>query len=76
MVVSSSKRGSKPVAERNGAGPRILTVGRLVERKGFQDVIRATALVPDAECVVVGGPPAGLLETPAADGKKFADLNK
>ncbi|MEW2327050.1 glycosyltransferase [Micromonospora chersina] len=52
-----------PVVERDGARPRILTVGRLVERKGFQDVIRATALVPDAECVVVGGPPAGLLET-------------
>jgi glycosyltransferase involved in cell wall biosynthesis len=52
-----------PVAPRDGDRPRILTVGRLVERKGFQDVIRATALVPDAECVVVGGPPAGLLET-------------
>ncbi|MEU3453646.1 glycosyltransferase [Micromonospora sp. NPDC006766] len=54
-----------PVAERDGDRPRVLTVGRLVERKGFQDVIRATALVPDAECVVVGGPPAGLLETDA-----------
>lgn len=52
-----------PVAERDGGRARILTVGRLVERKGFQDVIRAIALVPDAECVVVGGPPAGLLET-------------
>lgn len=52
-----------PAAERDGDRPRILTVGRLVERKGFQDVIRATALVPEAECVVVGGPPAGLLET-------------
>ncbi len=38
-------------------------MGRLVERKGFQTVIRAMALVPDAECVVVGGPPEGLLET-------------
>ncbi|WP_319458562.1 glycosyltransferase [Micromonospora sp. RTP1Z1] len=54
-----------PAAERDGDRPRILTVGRLVERKGFQDVIRATALVPGAECVVVGGPPAGLLETDA-----------
>ncbi|WP_406043522.1 glycosyltransferase [Micromonospora sp. NBC_00898] len=52
-----------PAAERDHDRPRILTVGRLVERKGFQDVIRATALVPGAECVVVGGPPAGLLET-------------
>ncbi|GAA4564082.1 glycosyltransferase family 1 protein [Micromonospora coerulea] len=52
-----------PAAARDGDRPRILTVGRLVERKGFQDVIRAIALVPGAECVVVGGPPAGLLET-------------
>ncbi|MGC5019601.1 glycosyltransferase [Micromonospora sp. DT47] len=52
-----------PAAEREPDRPRILTVGRLVERKGFQTVIRAMALVPDAECVVVGGPPAGLLET-------------
>ncbi|MCX4473285.1 glycosyltransferase [Micromonospora sp. NBC_01655] len=51
-----------PAAAR-GPGRRILTVGRLVERKGFQDVIRAMPLVPDAECVVVGGPPEGLLET-------------
>ncbi|MCI4065349.1 glycosyltransferase [Micromonospora sp. R77] len=52
-----------PAADRDGDRPRILTVGRLVERKGFQDVIRAVADVPEAECVVVGGPPAGLLET-------------
>ncbi|MGC1211606.1 MAG: glycosyltransferase, partial [Micromonospora sp.] len=52
-----------PAVERDGDRPRILTVGRLVERKGFEDVIRATAAVADAECVVVGGPPAGLLET-------------
>ncbi|MFC4147158.1 glycosyltransferase [Micromonospora mangrovi] len=52
-----------PAADRDGDRPRILTVGRLVERKGFQDVIRAMAEVPEAECVVVGGPPAGLLET-------------
>lgn len=37
--------------------PRIITVGRLVERKGYQDLIRAMPLVPDVECVVVGGPP-------------------
>jgi D-inositol-3-phosphate glycosyltransferase len=52
-----------PTADRDEDRPRILTVGRLVERKGFQTVIRAMAFVPDAECVVVGGPPAGLLET-------------
>lgn len=52
-----------PVADRTSGRARILTVGRLVERKGFQTVVRAMALVPDAECVVVGGPPEGLLET-------------
>ncbi|WP_320068028.1 glycosyltransferase [Micromonospora sp. RTGN7] len=52
-----------PAAERGPGRARILTVGRLVERKGFQDVIRAMPLVPEAECVVVGGPPEGLLET-------------
>lgn len=52
-----------PAADREPGQARILTVGRLVERKGFQTVIRAMALVPDAECVVVGGPPEGLLET-------------
>ncbi|MEU7610071.1 glycosyltransferase [Micromonospora sp. NPDC049204] len=52
-----------PAADREPGRARILTVGRLVERKGFQTVIRAMALVGDAECVVVGGPPEGLLET-------------
>ncbi|MGX7674876.1 glycosyltransferase [Plantactinospora sp. DSM 117369] len=48
-----------PSVPRAPGRPRILTVGRLVERKGYQDVIRAMPMVPDAECVVVGGPPAG-----------------
>ncbi|MEV1158846.1 glycosyltransferase [Micromonospora chokoriensis] len=52
-----------PAADREPGRARILTVGRLVERKGFQTVVRAMALVADAECVVVGGPPEGLLET-------------
>ncbi|MEV5765277.1 glycosyltransferase [Micromonospora sp. NPDC052213] len=52
-----------PVAPRDPTRPRIVTVGRMVERKGFQDVIRALPAVPDAECVVVGGPPARLLPT-------------
>jgi len=42
-------------AEPRGNRPRILTVGRLVERKGFADVIRALTVVPGAELVVVGG---------------------
>ncbi|MEV7623932.1 glycosyltransferase [Actinoplanes sp. NPDC089786] len=36
---------------------RVLTVGRLVERKGVEDLIRALPAVPGAELVVVGGPP-------------------
>jgi len=45
-----------PVAVRRG--PRLLIAGRLVERKGVDDAIRALALVPDAELVVAGGPVA------------------
>jgi D-inositol-3-phosphate glycosyltransferase len=50
-----------PAAERDPGRPRILSVGRLVERKGFGDVIQAMRYVPGAECVVVGGPPADQL---------------
>jgi glycosyltransferase involved in cell wall biosynthesis len=34
---------------------RVLSVGRLVERKGFEDLISAMVAVPGAECVIVGG---------------------
>ncbi|WP_433604724.1 glycosyltransferase [Dactylosporangium sp. CA-139114] len=44
-----------PVAPRT-ARPRILSVGRLVERKGFADLIRAMPYCPGAECVIAGGP--------------------
>ena len=50
-----------PAAERDPERPRILSVGRLVEHKGFGDVIRAMRYVPGAEVVVVGGPPADQL---------------
>ncbi len=46
-----------PVAPRNGR-KRLLVLGRLVERKGQDDAVRALAAVPDAELVVVGGPAA------------------
>lgn len=42
---------------------RIVTVGRLVRRKGFADVIDALASLPDTELLIVGGPPAAELET-------------
>ena len=57
-IVPGSPR--RPEAQAPAAArPRILTVGRLVERKGFADVIRALAWVPDAELVIVGGAPDG-----------------
>ncbi|MBO3742432.1 glycosyltransferase [Actinoplanes sp. NEAU-H7] len=46
-----------PAAPRDPERPRILSVGKLVERKGFGDVIQAMRYVPGAEVVVVGGPP-------------------
>jgi glycosyltransferase involved in cell wall biosynthesis len=52
-----------PVERRDpGAPVRFVTVGRLVPRKGVDDVIRALAGVPGAELVVVGGPPADRLD--------------
>ena len=50
-----------PVAPRTGR-KRLLVLGRLVERKGQDDAVRALRLVPDAELVVVGGPPADALD--------------
>lgn len=50
-----------PVAPRSGRR-RLLVLGRLVERKGQEDAVRALAAVPDAELVVVGGPPAARLD--------------
>lgn len=50
-----------PAMPRDPQRPRILSVGRLVEHKGFGDVIQAMRYVPGAEVVVVGGPPADQL---------------
>ncbi len=50
-----------PVAARSGR-PRLLVLGRLVERKGQEDAVRALAAVPDAELVVVGGPPVDAVD--------------
>lgn len=45
-----------PTADRTASRRRIVVVGRLVARKGVDDVIRALRGVPDAELVVAGGP--------------------
>jgi D-inositol-3-phosphate glycosyltransferase len=44
-----------------GGSPRLLAVGRLVPRKGVDDVILALSRIPDAELLVAGGPPGGEL---------------
>ncbi len=41
-----------------GCRTRLLTVGRLVPRKGIEAAIRALEFLPDAELVVAGGPAA------------------
>jgi D-inositol-3-phosphate glycosyltransferase len=48
-------RADGPVARR-GDRPRVLTIGRLVPRKGVDTVIEALCHVPDTELVVAGGP--------------------
>ncbi|WP_053847460.1 glycosyltransferase [Streptomyces sp. NRRL B-24085] len=49
-------------ARRDPAAPRrLLTVGRLVPRKGFDRAVRALAAVPDAELLIAGGPEPALL---------------
>ena len=50
-----------PVAPR-GDRKRLLVLGRLVERKGQDDAVRALRAVPDAELVVVGGPPTDAID--------------
>jgi glycosyltransferase involved in cell wall biosynthesis len=51
-----------PVAPRTPGRQRLLVLGRLVERKGQDDAVRALAAVPGAELVVVGGPAADGLD--------------
>ncbi|MBT2422542.1 glycosyltransferase [Streptomyces sp. ISL-22] len=42
---------------------RLLAVGRLVPRKGFDLAIRALPRIPDTELLIAGGPDHALLET-------------
>ncbi|MDI1460693.1 glycosyltransferase [Catellatospora sp. KI3] len=41
---------------------RVVSVGRLVPRKGFADLIAAMPALPGVELVIVGGPPAAALD--------------
>jgi D-inositol-3-phosphate glycosyltransferase len=41
---------------------RIVSVSRLVPRKGIADVVEAVAALPDTELVVAGGPPRAFLD--------------
>jgi glycosyltransferase involved in cell wall biosynthesis len=45
-----------------GRAYRLLVVGRLVARKGVDDVIRALARLRDTELIIAGGPPAAELD--------------
>jgi glycosyltransferase involved in cell wall biosynthesis len=46
------------VEPRRSGRRRVVTVGRLVERKGIGNVVAAMAKVPDAELIIAGGPAA------------------
>ncbi len=65
-----------PAVERDPERPRILSVGHLVEGKGFGDVLQAMRYVPGAEVVVVGGPPADQLPADAGARKLRALAEK
>ncbi|TDQ51538.1 glycosyltransferase [Actinorugispora endophytica] len=46
-----------------GPRPRVVSLGRLVERKGVETLVRALPWAPDAELLVAGGPARGRLRS-------------
>jgi glycosyltransferase involved in cell wall biosynthesis len=58
FVPGRAARGVAPAGRR----PVLLALGRLVERKGIGDVVRALPALPDVDLVVAGGPPADGLD--------------
>ena len=71
--VDLSRFGPEGPREPRSAPHRLLSIGRLVARKGFDTAIQALVDLPDTELVVVGGPAADAL---AADpeARRLADL--
>ena len=53
---------SGPALPRSGSTHRLVTVGRLVERKGVQTVVEALGALADTELLVAGGPPPGRMD--------------
>jgi glycosyltransferase involved in cell wall biosynthesis len=67
--VDAARFRADPAAPRTAAdwrapsgGARVVTLGRLVPRKGVDTVIAALAQVPDAQLIVAGGPAADQLD--------------
>jgi glycosyltransferase involved in cell wall biosynthesis len=58
-----------PVAKRTGR-PRLLTAADLTERAALETLLRALTRVPDAELMIVDGPPGGQLRA----GDAYAEL--
>jgi D-inositol-3-phosphate glycosyltransferase len=57
-----------------GDRPRLVSIGRLVRRKGVDEVVAALAAVPDAELLVAGGPAATADATPDPDTARLRAL--
>jgi D-inositol-3-phosphate glycosyltransferase len=51
-----------PSSRRPDRPPRLVSVGRMVPRKGYDVAIRALPYIPKAELLIVGGPPADSLD--------------
>jgi D-inositol-3-phosphate glycosyltransferase len=61
-----------PAVPRSGHMRRILAVGRLIPRKGFDEMIKVLPQLPDTELVILGGPPEGPDADPEA--KRLREL--
>lgn len=62
-----------PVDLRRPGWSRVVVIGRLLRRKGIEDVVRAMAAVPAAELVIAGGPPREQL-TSDPEGRRLSAL--